>query len=341
MQGTVPSVIDKKQHTRTKPKRLESIDQFRGFAILTMVLANYLGGVKSIPAWLKHSPDIGLTVIDLIAPLFIFAIGLTYGLSARRRVASDGPGKMFNHFFERYMALLGMGSLVGIGGAWLGFDDREVGWGVLRAIGVAGLVALPFIRLSVWARLGVGLLFLGTYQVLLDRFWLEIVLGASHGGIQGSLGWAAMLILATALGDLFHDRSQGARRYLGAVAFALVLGSALSFWVPVSKNRISASYVLISLGSSGLLFAAFFLLVNRLHVRQPQILIRLLSAWGKNPLLLYLLHYLLLAAYALPRRSGWYAEAPPWLVILQVLGMIGILSWVGWYLQQKKWIFSL
>ncbi len=338
----VPSAGHNKQRIRTTPKRLESIDEFRGFAILTMVLANYLGGVERIPAWLKHSPDVGLTVIDLIAPLFIFAIGLTYGLSARRRMASDGPRKMFNHFFERYMALLGMGSLVGIGGAWLGFDDREVGWGVLRAIGMAGLLALPFIRLTAWVRLGIGLTLLGTYQVLLDRLWLEAVLGTSHGGIQGSLGWAAMLILATALGDLFHDdRSRGGRRYAGAVALVLVLGIALSFWVPVSKNRISASYVLISLGNSGLLFAAFFLLVNHFHVWRPQVLIRLLSAWGKNPLLLYLLHYLVLGAYALPRRSSWYAKSPPWLMILQVLGMIGILSWVGWYLQRKKWIFSL
>ena len=60
--------------------RISSIDWFRGFAILTMVLANYMGGVALIPAWLKHAPDVGLTVIDLIAPFFIFAIGLTFGL---------------------------------------------------------------------------------------------------------------------------------------------------------------------------------------------------------------------------------------------------------------------
>jgi predicted acyltransferase len=70
-------------------KRIPSIDQFRGFAILTMVLANYMGGVSLIPAWLKHAPDIGLTVIDLIAPFFIFAIGLTYELSFHRRIERD------------------------------------------------------------------------------------------------------------------------------------------------------------------------------------------------------------------------------------------------------------
>ncbi len=51
------------QNTSDIPKtRLRSIDAFRGFAIVTMVLANYLAGVEWIPAWLKHAPDVGLTV---------------------------------------------------------------------------------------------------------------------------------------------------------------------------------------------------------------------------------------------------------------------------------------
>ena len=55
-----------------KPGRASSLDQFRGFAILTMVLANYMGAVIIIPAWLKHAPDIGLTVIDFNCPVLHF-----------------------------------------------------------------------------------------------------------------------------------------------------------------------------------------------------------------------------------------------------------------------------
>ncbi|MFA5873340.1 MAG: DUF5009 domain-containing protein [Anaerolineales bacterium] len=81
-----------------KPDRISSIDQFRGFGILTMALANYMGGAGVIPAWLKHAPDVGLTVIDLIAPFFIFAIDLTYGLSFRHRLERDGAFKTYSHF---------------------------------------------------------------------------------------------------------------------------------------------------------------------------------------------------------------------------------------------------
>ncbi len=317
-------------------RRLESIDQFRGFAILLMVLANYLGVPNRVPSWLKHAPDIGLTVIDLIAPMFIFAIGLTYGLSARRRAGDAGRMPAVEHLIERFLAMLGMGALIEAGGVWLGFDSSGINWGVLQAIGAAGLLTLPTIWASTWLRLGIGLALLGGYQVLLDRYWLESVLHSPHGGIQGSLGWGAMLILATVLADLFHDLRRRRSKYPWACALTVCGGVALALWVPVSKSRISASYVLLSLGASGLLFEVFDLLATYMHVR-----VSLLSAWGRNPLVLYLLHYLILGLFALPKADWWYVGAPWWLILVQVLGLVGVLSWIGWYLSRKGWFFAL
>ena len=71
---------------------MDSIDYFRGLSVILMVLVDYVGGIASVPGWLKHAPDIGLTVADLVAPAFIFAIGLTYGMSFGRRAArASGP----------------------------------------------------------------------------------------------------------------------------------------------------------------------------------------------------------------------------------------------------------
>ena len=50
-----------------------------------MVLADYFNNIKPIPARLNHAPDIGYTIIDLVAPLFVFAIGITYGMSFNPR----------------------------------------------------------------------------------------------------------------------------------------------------------------------------------------------------------------------------------------------------------------
>ena len=104
----------------------------------------------------------------------------------------------------------------------------------------------------------------------------------------------------------------------------------------MSKNRISASYVLISVATSGLLFWIFHLLVDKWRMR-----VKLFTAWGRNPLLLYLLHNLLLAVFVLPGIPSWYPEAAHWLMILQALGLLGVMSWIGWRLYRREWIFSL
>jgi predicted acyltransferase len=315
--------------------RITSIDAFRGFAILTMLLANYLAGVKSIPLWLKHAPDVGLTVIDLVAPFFIFAIGLTYGLSLRRRVERLGWAKAAGHTLTRYLALVGVGAVLSAGEKLVGMDGDKAAWGALQAIGISGLVALPFMRLPAHWRAILGLALLAGYQLLLDHFWLNSVLGASHGGLQGSLGWASMLILTTALADVFHAPAKNKSfPWLGLAVLAA--GLALAVWVPVSKNRVSASYVLFSLGASTLLFWYFHLLCEHLGGRYP-----LLECWGRNPLALYFIHLLLLGLVALPPWPGWYALAPLWLVALQAVGLLALLTLIANFLNRRGWFLVL
>jgi predicted acyltransferase len=316
-------------------ERLDSIDQFRGFAILLMVLADYLARPQNVPAWLKHAHDVGLTVIDLIAPLFIFAIGLTYGMSFRRRLARSGGWQTGVDFVRRYAALIGIGFLLTLLGDLTGVYPSTVNWGLLQAIGAAGLLTLLVIWLRWPWRLLAGLVLLAAYQVLLDRFWLQDVLDAIHGGPWAAFAWGSMLILSTVLADIYHDATRR-RFYPWLSIIILAVGIGLAFAVPVSKNRVSASYVLITVGASALVFGVFHLLDSRWKLRLP-----LLTEWGKNALLLYLLHGVLIGVFALPPVPGWYMEAPPWLIALQAAALVAVLSWVGAYLDRRGLYFTL
>jgi predicted acyltransferase len=316
-------------------ERLEAIDQFRGFAILLMILANYMNNVSIIPAWLKHADDIGYTVIDLIAPMFVFAMGLTYGLSFRRRFDREGAWNTYQHFLTRYLALLGMGYLITLVWELSGIQPPSVNWGLLQALGAAGLIALLFIRLSAAWRWVIGLGLLAGYQFLLDRFWLQDVLTAPHNGPWGALSWGAMLILATAMADLYHDQNRNQWEFPLLSTGLVVMGLALSLLIPLSKDRASTSYVILSIGLSGLVFYCFHLLHELWEVKLP-----ILTDWGRNPLLLYLLHYVILAIFALPPMPIWYVQAPFWLVVLQLSALIGVLSWVGRYLTKRRLYFA-
>ncbi len=212
-----------------------------------MIVANYLLNISTVPWWLKHAQDVGLTVIDLIATALLAA-----------------------------------------------------------------------------------------YQAALQLYLLPFVLAAPHGGLPGSFGWTAMLIYASVFGDLFHGGQRSRRVFPWLVAGVLVAGIALAFVVPVSKNRVSASYVLISTALSGALFWPFHLLADRLGVRLP-----LLSAWGVNPLILYLLQGFLDAIFMLPPMPWWYAAAPLSVIIPEIAFLLAAMSLAALWLRRRGFIFSL
>jgi len=108
----------------------------------------------------------------------------------------------------------------------------------------------------------------------------------------------------------------------------------LSLLSPISKNRVSASYVLVSVAISGAVYLAFHWALARRRLS-------LLVAWGQNPLLLYVLHMVLLGAFVLPPRLGWYAMAGWPLIAVQLSLLMGALSAVAWYLYRKGWTLAL
>ena len=316
--------------------RISSIDQFRGLAILAMVVGHYIIGVKLIPDWLKRSFDIGLTPSDLGAPLFIFAIGLTFGLSFSRRVESCGLSQTYGQFFKRYLLIFGAGALISAIEYCFVNDPDWINWGILQMIGVAGLLTLAVIRLPTLYRALVGLASLGVYQLLLDRFWLDGVLRWSMGGFYGSLSWAVMLILATVFADLYHDPGRGRKFFFPLVVFlALAAGIALASFVPVSEHRVTASYVLISLSTSGLVFGLVDLLARYMKMNFHALL-----ACGQNAFALYIIHYGMIGLLFLPGIPTLYVDAPFWLVVTEVSVLVTGVIAIAYWLERKKLILT-
>ena len=116
-----------------------------------------------------------------------------------------------------------------------------------------------------------------------------------------------------------------------------MVGLLVGLAIPISKSRASASYILISLGLSALIFLGFHALsVNGRGLRLP-----FLSAWGRNPLLLYVLHGVLLGFFALPPIPGWYVDAPLWLIPLQAAAIVLVLSWIALWFDRRQWYITL
>lgn len=320
-------------------ERYPSIDAFRGMAVLLMAAANYIAGINWIPAFLKHAPDIGYTVIDVIAPMFIMAVGFTTGLSARRRKERQGAAAALGGMATRFLAILGIGAIISAGQS-ICLPEGVLNWGVLQAIGAAGLLTLTVIFAPPWARAVAGLLLLAFYQWFISSpAILQTVLSSSHDGIIGAISWGGMLILATAAADWFFAAKTPAKRRVALLcpgAGALAAGLVLSVWFPISKNRASSSYMLTSLGICLLVFLLIHMLLDE---KRPRL--RLLQAVGRNPLAMYMAHLLLLGIVTLPGAANWYAEAPAWLAAMQGAALLSALLFLGWLMQKRGIILKL
>ena len=106
--------------TPLKPtQRIASIDRFRGIVIFCMIIfqfAEHFPALGIVSKFAHHAPGEdaiyilpNLSIADLIAPMFILAIGLTYYPSLQRRIERFGKKAAVLHFVQRYLTLIGIG----------------------------------------------------------------------------------------------------------------------------------------------------------------------------------------------------------------------------------------
>ncbi|MFC5503176.1 hypothetical protein ACFPJ4_13080 [Lysinimonas soli] len=312
------------------PTRDLAVDRLRGALVILMVGGDYLAGVQVIPAFLKHAPDVGFTVADTVASAFVFVVGVNYGPSFARRLGMGG-GRSYRHFLLRYLALIGIGALIAAGSTTVAGAPGD--WGVLQALGVAGLTCLIVIRFPTWIRFVVGALILCVYQYALDTSMLAVVLHSVHGGLFGAVAWAALLILSTAVADVWRA---GLRPYAICCAVLVVVATVSALLVPVSKNRVSLSFVLITLAISALVFLAV-----ELGSRAVPNGVGVLCWWGESALGLYLLHLVILAAVVVPTTGWWYVGATFWLAAIQLVVILALMTLVAWWLHRQRLTIKL
>ena len=161
--------------TLNKNTRVLSIDRFRGTVIFCMVIfqfISYFPNLGTIANISSHAPNENAIYIlpnyaiaDVIAPMFILAIGLTYVQSFRRRAEKDGTKSAVIHFIKRNLTLIGIGiAMNGVNNILNGeFEPLNI---VIIALTVgvlvSGLLTLVFTKLK-----KVKKVFSGLLQVLL------------------------------------------------------------------------------------------------------------------------------------------------------------------------------
>jgi predicted acyltransferase len=123
----------------SKPERLASLDQFRGYTVVGMLLVNYFGNYKVCPQVLKHTHDY-CSYADTIMPQFLFAVGFALRLSFGRRMQTQFSLIAYSRIVRRLLGLALISLVV------YQVAPRAASWEQLQAMGFWNAISTPLKR---------------------------------------------------------------------------------------------------------------------------------------------------------------------------------------------------
>ncbi len=354
-----------------KPKqssRVSSIDAFRGFTVLAMIFVIQVAGYTDLPltmSWFgsqpvstfKHAADavgattgIGLTFTDLVAPFFVFIVGMVLPLSKKRRGAEWWKHVGTRTFMLIFLGVIYISLALGSANEWGGLSYW---WGILQAIGIAYFLGAASMMLKNWQRWILVFVIAGFHLFMSINFGWWLHLGDPSKGFLtianlsgdplrpltihctpwASISYGMITIVGTLLGEslLSHSHKTIITQsiLIGVVLCAIGYVLHLYDWpnFAMNKDTVSASYAIFTSGFSAITFLIFYLIVD---VAKYQKWAWAFIVFGSNALLGYFLQPIVrIFAYALGFKpyliglSGWYAmfiglvwTAVLWLVLL-------------------------
>ncbi len=120
-------------------QRLLSLDQFRGYTVVGMLLVNYFHGFVVCPRVLRHTNDYN-SYADTIMPHFLFAVGFAMRLSLGKRLARSGSADVYSRMVRRLLGLMLVSLVV------YAVGKRVENWETLQGLGFWGMIQGPLKR---------------------------------------------------------------------------------------------------------------------------------------------------------------------------------------------------
>ena len=265
--------------------RLPALDIFRGFAVLSLIVFNGFYGFSNAPRWITHTAWNGYQFADLIAPLFLFAVGMAMQLSLRKRLEKNGLKSTVGHVLLRGIILINFGII----GEILCFKSFNFYWGTLEMIGGCTIISAPIIiYLTPLKRVFTGFcIIFGWFALtaLSDQLYAHII-SFSMGGPGSIIAWSSIVIISSAIAGFNSD--QKTRTNTEKICLFVALISGYIFMIlnyanlPPNKNLVNSSYLSLSIALSCILF----LIISQFQ--NLKILQTLLIPYGENALLMYM-----------------------------------------------------
>ena len=227
-----------------------------------------------------------------------------------------------------FFALCGLGEKIGQAfGTQILYETSKYGfaWDTLQNIGLAGLLALPFVKTGKWGRLAVVAAAYAALTVVYQHNGFGISEWVLEGGIVGGIGWAGILLLGSVFRDIKED-GQTLLFWLLSADFVLVSVVLITFLGFIaSKRGCTPVYCVFCAGIGGLLWGALGLLDGF------KCKFALFTWWGGSCFLTYVLS--LAFGFAMEAVLGSGTSVPLALAIGVV--WLALMTLMNWLLAKK------
>ena len=295
--------------------RLISLDALRGFTIAAMLMVNFPGSDEHVFFTLRHTKWNGLSFTDLVAPFFLFVVGVSIVFAYSKRKQDGSPkGELYKKIVIRSLKIFAVGMFLNL---MPNFDFSDIRWtGTLHRIAFVFLgCAILFLNTNWKQQAWIGGLILVVYwlaltliptpgvgKVMLEpgvnlvawfdskflpgKMWQgtwdpESILSTFPSIVSGITGMLAGRLLQSTF-----TPNEKVNYLMTAGVFSAALGYFWGLGFPVNENLWTSSFVLVTSGFAALLLGALYFMVDVLgktEGTQPGII------FGANAIAVYVL----------------------------------------------------
>lgn len=278
----------------------------------------------------KHL-NVKISIYSFIIFVLLLIINLIIKLTQNKEISNK-----FSNIIRYYVTIIGLFNLYSIC-AWhgenvekfytLSYTDGEarLGWSIgtklwdtLQNIGLAGLLALPFVSFKKEGKLAIVIAILFITTPFVNHGAILMTSQAIEGGLFGGFGWVVILLL----GSIFYDLrvEKNIKEYwllvLALIVFALI--GIYGINMPAAKRGCTPVYATVTAAIAACIFALFEQFNNK------ECKCDILKIFGENGLIIYSINYILAVVLSIIFTSIGFSPSIP-------VGLVLIVVFVGLY----------
>ena len=300
----------------SEPRRIYSIDIFRGITICLMVLVNTPGSWAHIYSPLSHAKWHGCTIADLVFPFFLFLVGASMRFAFVKWHYFPSK-KFYYHILKRSSSIFIAGVLLNA----FPFIRQDWDWSTFRYLGVLQRIALAYgisalliikfdfkqmiqiltsLLLFYWAILWIGG---STYPYSIETNLVRkldmIILGKNHlyggfgisfdpEGLLSTIPSIGTIIIGYLMGGMLHttkNYNDCTKRMLIFGSIITVTGYLWGYILPINKPLWTSSYVLFTGGIATIFLS---LLTYLIDIKNWKKIFWAFEVYGTNSIFLFI-----------------------------------------------------